>query len=220
MTQSTIFFKHYPDVDSTMNEAKRLIRESSEYKSGSIICISADSQSQGRGQHGKSWASPRGAGLYLSLVSDLKIPAENSSILATKLCIKSLKEGLKRIKIQNSDHKNAEIEDREQSSEIFQNCEFQLKPLNDIYVNNCKLAGILLEKIFFRDTEYNTVGIGINLYKSGYQLKESSLETAKAMPISLEEIIGINATQNLVKSLLKDLSENFLEYFYLPTQEY
>jgi hypothetical protein len=40
------------------------------------------------------------------------------------------------------------------------------------------------------------------------------------MPISLEEIIGINATQDLVKSLLNELSENFLKYFYLPTQEY
>ncbi len=201
-----------------MNEAKRLIKESSEYKSGSIICISADFQSQGRGQHGKSWASPCGAGLYLSLVSDLKIPAENSSILATELCIRSLEEGLEKIK--NSDHKNANFENSQQSPDISQNYEFKLKPLNDIYVNNCKLAGILLERFFFKDTEYHTVGIGINLYKSSYLLKESSLEMPKAMPISLEEIIGINATQDLVKSLLNDLSENFSKYFYLPTQEY
>lgn len=196
-----------------MNEAKRLIKESSEYKSGSIICISADSQSQGRGQHGKSWASPRGAGLYLSLVSDLRIPAENSSILATELCIRSLKEGLKRV-LQQS------LKESTENTAMSPFPEFKLKPLNDIYVNNCKLAGILLERFVFKDTEYHTVGIGINLYKSSYQLKESSLDIPKAMPISLEEITSINITQNLAKSLLNDLSENFSKYFYLPTQEY
>jgi BirA family biotin operon repressor/biotin-[acetyl-CoA-carboxylase] ligase len=196
-----------------MNEAKRLIKESSEYKSGSIICISADFQSQGRGQRGKSWASPRGAGLYLSLVSDLKIPAENSSILATEICIRSLEEGLKRVSQQS-------LKEGTEKAIIEPSPEFKLKPLNDIYVNNCKLAGILLERFFFKDTEYHTVGIGINLYKSSYQLKESSLEIPKAMPISLEEITSINTSQNLAKSLLNDLSENFLKYFYLPTQEY
>ena len=196
-----------------MNEAKRLIKESSEYKSGSIICISADYQSQGRGQHGKSWASPRGAGLYVSLVSDLKIPAENSSILATELCIRSLEEGLKRVSQQS-------LKESKDNKAMYPSPEFKLKPLNDVYVNNCKLAGILLERFFFKDTEYHTVGIGINLYKSSYQLKESSLEMPKAMPISLEEITSINATQDLAKSLLNDLSENFLKYFYLPTQEY
>ncbi len=196
-----------------MNEAKRLIKESSEYKPGSIICISADFQSQGRGQHGKSWASPRGAGLYVSLVSDLKIPAENSSILATELCIRSLKEGLKRVSQQS-------LKESTEKAAIEPSPEFKLKPLNDIYVNNCKLAGILLERFFFKDTEYHTVGIGINLYKSSYQLKESSLDIPKAMPISLEEITSINITQNLAKSLLNDLSENFSKYFYLPTQEY
>jgi BirA family biotin operon repressor/biotin-[acetyl-CoA-carboxylase] ligase len=213
MPQPTISFKHYLDLGSTMNEAKRLIKESSEYKSGSIICISADFQSQGRGQHGKSWASPRGAGLYLSLVSDLRIPAENSSILATELCIRSLEEGLKRVSQQS-------LKESTENTAIYPSPEFKLKPLNDIYVNNCKLAGILLERFVFKDTEYHTVGIGINLYKSSYQLKESSLEIPKAMPISLEEITSINATQDLVKSLLNDLSENFLKYFYLPTQEY
>lgn len=196
-----------------MNEAKRLIKESSEYKSGSIICISADFQSQGRGQHGKSWASPRGAGLYLSLVSDLKIPAENSSILATELCIRSLEECLKRVAQQS-------LKESTENTAIYTSPEFKLKPLNDIYVNNCKLAGILLERFVFKDAEYHTVGIGINLYKSSYQLKESSLDVPKAMPISLEEIIGINANKDLAKSLLNDLSENFLKYFYLPTQEY
>jgi BirA family biotin operon repressor/biotin-[acetyl-CoA-carboxylase] ligase len=213
MPQPTIIFKHYSDLDSTMNEAKRLIKESSEYKSGSIICISADFQSQGRGQHGKSWASPCGAGLYLSLVSDLKIPAENSSILATELCIRSLEEGLKQV-LQQS------LKESTEKAAIEPSPEFKLKPLNDIYVNNCKLAGILLERFVFKDTEYHTVGIGINLYKSSYQLKESSLEMPKAMPISLEEITSINITQNLAKSLLNDLSENFSKYFYLPTQEY
>lgn len=196
-----------------MNEAKRLIKESSEYKSGSIICISADFQSQGRGQHGKSWASPCGAGLYLSLVSDLKIPAENSSILATEICIRSLEEGLKRVSQQS-------LKESTEKAVMETSPEFKLKPLNDIYVNNCKLAGILLERFFFKDTEYHTVGIGINLYKSSYQLKESSLEIPKAMPISLEEITSINTSQNLAKSLLNDLSMNFAKYFYLPTQEY
>lgn len=197
MQQTEIIFKHYPELDSTMNEAKRLIlSENSDYKSASLICISTDFQSQGRGQHGKSWSSPRNAGLYLSLISDILIPAEKPSIKATETCLKGLEQCIEQIA--PGEHKGV----------------LRLKPLNDIYFDNNKLAGILIERFFHNETEYNTIGIGINLYRSTYQLKESSPEAAKASPISMEEIIGLDYTKELEKKFLNILCKSFLENFY------
>ena len=56
---------YYQLIDSTQNQAKKLIdlREINE-----VVAIVAEEQSAGRGQYGKSWVSPKEAGLYVSIV--------------------------------------------------------------------------------------------------------------------------------------------------------
>lgn len=208
-----IIFKHYASLDSTMDEARRLVRIDDTRNTlmgrRSLVCISAEQQEKGRGQHGKAWASPKSAGLYFSLLTNLKIALEKNSsnlsknsaqesppsVKAAELCIEVLESFLEKYSI--AARKT-----------------LSLKPLNDIYYQGAKLAGILIEKFSLEEEEYTVVGIGINLFKSTYLLKESLLSSPRAEPISIEEIYGIEAANLLKENFLAEISLAFLNSFF------
>jgi len=186
MTFSEFRYKRYAELDSTMNEARRLVL-SGEYKMGELFCIRADQQSQGRGQHGKSWASPSAAGIYASVFGEFSINSESPAVSVTDLCIDLLHQYMGSFGLDYV---------------------FKLKPINDIYFDGHKLAGILVEKFTHNEKEYSVIGIGINLYKADYRLRESLISLPKAPPISLEEIIGEEKTKMLEESFLEVFSLN------------
>ncbi len=173
------------EIDSTQNEAKRLIdKGSQEYN-----VIRALSQTHGRGTWGKSWASPKGAGLYVSLMrkktENLKFSYETYTQEITISIIKAIQEFFV-----------------EESLDIF------LKPINDIYAKKdnttYKLAGILVEEYH----KHLIIGIGINLYPSSYLVKEELPSLPKAAPISLSELMQNPSKLNedeLLNAILKEL---------------
>ena len=130
----------------------------------------AKKQSAGRGRLGKSFASDFGTGLYATL---LFYPDENLDItkitplaaLATAKVLSALC-GL----------------------------EAKIKWVNDIYVGEKKLAGILTEGEFSENggLKFAAVGFGINLYKTpfGDELSQiaTDLETEGYIPPSREEL--------------------------------
>ncbi len=154
-------------VDSTQEEAKRLI-SSGKIKDNSIII--AEEQSAGKGSYGKSWASPKACGLYMTTVHKIEFKinnnfAENFSAASARLLIQCL-----------------EAE--------FSGCNFVHKPINDVYYDGKKLAGILVESIESNGQSYVLTGIGVNLKKSKLLIKEALPGPPKAPAISLEEIIS------------------------------
>ena len=70
MTQSTqaksYKIIHCETVDSTMEEAKRIVESQGIVED--VLVVVADEQTSGKGTRGRSWASPKGAGLYFSIV--------------------------------------------------------------------------------------------------------------------------------------------------------
>ncbi|MBT6843993.1 MAG: biotin--[acetyl-CoA-carboxylase] ligase [Candidatus Melainabacteria bacterium] len=151
---------YYQLIDSTQNQAKKLIdlREINE-----VVAIVAEEQSAGRGQYGKSWVSPKEAGLYVSIVvasstfaSLMRDPIETSlTTVVAEAMIVSLNE--------------------------FHRADYYIKPVNDIYYDGCKLAGILVELY----KGFAIIGIGLNLRMLN---QETLVETPNAPPISLAEI--------------------------------
>ena len=154
-------FIYHHELDSTMNEAKRLI-QSQEIKEAT--CIIAQTQSQGRGQHGKSWSSIPGIGLYATIIKPIdNVDAIQKDPAATTLGIaKKIKDTL--IKMYPSLEQGLRV-----------------KPINDIYYGDShKLCGILTEVL---QNKYLSIGIGLNLKQYNHEIKDS-----KALPISLEEL--------------------------------
>ena len=125
----------YGEVSSTLDIAHRVAPT---VAAGTLIL--ADTQTAGRGRHGRRWTSPAGAGVWLTLVER---PTD-----ARALDVLALRCGLYA----------AEALDALAGERV------ALKWPNDLLVRGCKLAGILIETRW-RGTapEWVAIGFGINV---------------------------------------------------------
>ncbi len=148
----------YDSIDSTNNEAKRLLADSSE--SGHML-IAAEEQQKGRGRYGKSFYSPKGSGVYMSVVFKLSEIIREPKNFTTKAAVAVIR-AVKNIT----------------------GTKLSVKGINDIYYNGKKTGGILTEAVSDLETgriEHVIAGIGINL------VTDSFPEEIKNRAISLNE---------------------------------
>jgi BirA family biotin operon repressor/biotin-[acetyl-CoA-carboxylase] ligase len=130
----------YPTVASTNDVASRL----AEHGADEGVVVVADAQTAGRGRHGRSWASPAGAGLY---VSTILRPSGDRVRLVPIAAGVAVAEGV------------------EASTGLAP----ALKWPNDVYVGDRKLAGILAEGGAAADGRAHAVlGFGINVLPAAY----------------------------------------------------
>ena len=164
----------YETIDSTQDEAKRLIKAG---KIKNVACISANSQTYGRGTNGRKWSSPEGSGIYLSIIH---IPQNKNLFNLTTVytqaagisCIEAIQE-MTRI-------------------------EAKVKPVNDIYYAGKKLGGILIESMLQGEKiAYLITGIGINIKEARYELDRDTVK-----PTSIEGILSKNDFNCFVKGNL------------------
>ena len=129
-------------VDSTNSEAKRLLAGGA---TGPFL-ITANGQTAGRGRHGRTFFSPKDAGLYMTVALTPHMPAEwllNMTAYAA-VCVA-------------------------EAIERLTGASPRIKWVNDLFVDGRKVCGILTEAV--TDFESGTVesllvGIGINLRQS------------------------------------------------------
>jgi len=182
-------------VDSTNTVAAMLAEKGEE--EGTVVI--ADSQSKGRGRLGKSWASPPGVNVYMSIVLRPEMETRNATlitIMASVACAKALRRvtGL----------------------------DITIKWPNDLMVSGKKLGGILTEtRLAHKKIEYVITGIGINVNIDSDVLpnviRESatSIKTETGKFFSREEIMKevlneINDSYNILKE--KRYSELILQW--------
>ena len=155
-------------VDSTNEEAKRLLSRHELSDGGFVI---AREQTAGRGSRGRTWHSPRDAGIYLSLV---EMPLRRVTRLVT---LHTLAAGVA----------CAEVLERTAGVQV------ALRPVNDLCVEGRKLGGILTEAaVEAGNLRSLVVGVGINLRKAPRPVEAGSME-----PVSLEEILPPEALRRL-----------------------
>lgn len=180
---------YYETIDSTQDEAKRLI-ESGQIKDLGVVI--ADEQTKGKGTKGRAWSSPKG-GIYLSIVhiakKDKLFPISN---LYTSLCATACQEAIKEVLNINS----------------------KIKPINDIYFNEKKLGGVLVEsKLHEKGISSLISGVGINLHKTNHKLDRDIVE-----PISLEEIIRKEdfkqfSKEKLIETIVAKICKKYSDSF-------
>lgn len=143
-------------VDSTNTEAKRRISAGLD----APLLLLAETQTAGRGRLGRTFCSPRGAGLYMSLVLHPNLPATevltitSAAAVAVCLAIESLTEKKPRIKW-----------------------------VNDIYLDDKKLCGILTEAVTDPANgriKSLVVGIGINCTPAAFPEEVAAIATSLA----------------------------------------
>ncbi len=168
------------EIDSTNLYAKRLLCEGNNVIEG--LCIVAKNQKKGRGQQGNIWLSESDKNLTFSLVLRPKIVVKEQFMLS-KIISLAIVDFLTDLTIKN----------------------VKIKWPNDIYVNDFKIAGILMENLLKgQKIEHTIVGIGLNV---------NQVKFAKELlnPIALKMIMG--KTFNLDELLIKILF--FIERRYL-----
>lgn len=125
---------HFKDVTSTNDMAKSLVKVGE-----TDILITADYQSRGRGKQNSVWFGEREKNLYLSFT----LPLKNIKDLSHYSIISCV--GVNRVLRKYG-------------------FETRIKPINDIYIKDKKLCGILCETEFYNKVPYIIVGVGINVY--------------------------------------------------------
>jgi len=133
----------YREISSTNDEAKRLLK----LGVGEGAVVIAEGQSKGRGKPGRSWISPCGKGVYLTIIiqpfrtQGMTMPLTLLGTLAGARAVKGLR-GL----------------------------DVMLKWPNDMMVYGRKLGGVLTEM----RSKAVLVGIGINVNSRSEELPENS----------------------------------------------
>jgi BirA family transcriptional regulator, biotin operon repressor / biotin---[acetyl-CoA-carboxylase] ligase len=106
------------------------------------LVVIAERQTAGRGQYGRSWNSAAGKGLWMSVLLRPNIEVSDSARLTTLLA-----EAIART-----------IEEQ------VANVTPRIKPPNDVYIGERKVAGVLVEMKVERGGSYYAVaGLGVNL---------------------------------------------------------
>lgn len=131
----------FKTIPSTNDKAKEFALNGA--KNGTVII--AEEQSAGKGRMGRSFYSPANTGIYMSIILRPKLTSMDSVLVTTAASVC----------ICNAIYKTTGIQ-----------CE--IKWINDIYINNKKVAGILTEASTNSQSgiiDYLILGIGINFNK-------------------------------------------------------
>ena len=167
----------YDEIDSTNTEAKRLITDSNLKRA----CLIADHQTSGRGRVGHAFFSPKETGIYMSFVfTPDSLEKASKSTAKACVCVKRAIDELYGL-----------------------NC--GIKWVNDIYLDNKKICGILTEAVTSGVNKGSVVvGIGINFLE--HELPDDLKEIVGFLPKS-ESVTRNILIAKIIGNLEKELSD-------------
>lgn len=147
----------YEETGSTNQDAKKMAEEGAEH--GTLVV--ANMQNAGRGRWGRTWLSPAGEAVYMSLLLRPPCEPEQASALTLVMALAVL-ETVKELKPQNCG----------------------IKWPNDIVMSGKKICGILTEMCVKKgDIDYVIIGVGINANQSSFA--EEIADTATSILLQI-----------------------------------
>lgn len=165
---------HFDELDSTNTKCKEFAREG--YPHGTVVIAAC--QTAGKGRLGRSFCSPKGTGLYCTVLIREGFDISTAGLITPCAAVAAAKA------IEDVSGKKASI-----------------KWVNDIYMGGKKLCGILTEASL---PKYAVIGIGINLRC----IKDAFPQNLHSIATSVEEQTGKIITPGIMeKALLKHLSD-------------
>ncbi len=149
------------------------------------LFVVAGQQTGGRGRLGRSFFSPGDTGLYMSLLLKPDLKPEDAVLITTAAAV-SVCEALEATGVENP----------------------QIKWVNDIFVKNKKVCGILTEASFNPEKgalDYVVLGVGINVYQPKGGFPEDIKDIAGAV-FSREQ-------ENLRNRIAAEFLNSFMVYY-------
>ena len=185
-------------IDSTNNYAKKLAIGGGGFPNGAAIV--ADEQTGGRGRLGRSFQSPKGKGVYLSLLWKPDIPPARAVNLTAYVAV-AICDGI----------------------EAAAGVRPGIKWTNDIVLEGKKLAGILTEMAVEGETgalQYVVTGIGVNVnhapedFSADIRPMATSLAMALGRPVERGKLCAcmINALDRMYEAWLHGGGNYYTRY--------
>lgn len=172
---------YFEETDSTNNQAKKLAEDGAEH--GTLVITEV--QNSGRGRRGRQWISPKGSGIWMSLILRPQIEPFAASML-TLVSAMAVAKAVQEVTGQ----------------------ECNIKWPNDIVLNNKKICGILTEMSAEVDTvSYVVVGPGINVNTEYFD------ESIQNMATSIFVETGIHVKRSKLIELFAKYFEQYYDSF-------
>lgn len=149
---------HYTVTDSTNEAAKRLLQD----KSLKQALLYADAQTNGKGRRGRTFYSPSGEGVYMSLLFTPEEALDDVISVTTATAV-IVAEAIEKLTGQT----------------------VAIKWVNDLYVRERKVCGILAEAVLPQNAGDKTaiiVGIGINVSNQSFPKELDGIAGSLNMP--------------------------------------
>lgn len=164
--QNIIYFNQ---VDSTNQFASELIKQNLA-DNGTVIV--AEYQTQGRGQHGRTWISEPFENLLFSVILKYVTNSPNDPFLVNKMATLAIYNYL---------------------CELLPEQKVRIKWPNDLLVNGKKICGILVENNYLgQRINYSIIGVGLNVnqnYEHIRQINATSLNRFNEGILNREDIL-------------------------------
>ena len=177
------FLLHLPSVDSTNNYAKDFIAKSSPID-GTVIL--ADEQVAGRGQSGTIWLADANKNLTFSVIFHTSFLRATEQFYLNMVISLGISHAIHSI------------------IQPFNNSAIQIKWPNDIYADNKKIVGILIENtISGMNLKYSIIGIGLNVNQEDFPKEINAT--------SFKTLLGKEADKNIIlDTVLVSIEKYFL----------
>jgi BirA family biotin operon repressor/biotin-[acetyl-CoA-carboxylase] ligase len=179
--RDVIKVEYYPEADSTNTIAKKRAAQGEDEG----LFVVAAKQTAGRGRLGRSFYSPDDTGLYMSLLLRPSITPEQSVLITTAAAV-SVCDSLEKVGVKST----------------------AIKWVNDVFVDNKKVCGILTEGSFNPQNgtlDYVVLGVGINVY-----------EPESGFPEDIKSIAGAvfsEKNENLRNRIAAEFLNSFVGYY-------
>lgn len=179
----------FDSVDSTSSYLRRVLDSG---ENGCTVAV-AKAQTQGRGRSGKTFYSPEGTGLYLSVLLHPDISFEDGFSVSSRACIAVSKaiEELTRKKT-------------------------QIKWVNDLFYNGKKVCGILCEAVNdYAEKRIKSLIIGVGINISTRNFPDELKETAGSLELDadISDALAGAVASNLIGMDFGELTREETDYY-------
>ena len=182
----------FETTDSTNTQAKLYCGQFKDEGIKSPVLFIADHQNGGKGRLGRTFFSPADSGLYMSLLIKAD-DIENDIVCVTTATAVCVADAIKKLCGISS----------------------QIKWVNDIYIENKKVCGILCEAVTNPDTmkiEYLIIGIGVNVNITKFPDEIKDIATSLPANTNKNKLCAY-ITDNIIDELSRISDRSFIEKY-------
>ena len=166
-------------TESTNKEAKELF-----LKNRKNVLVIAEEQTAGRGRFDRKFSSPEGKGIYMSLAFSVSDFFKEFSYI-TPFAAVAVSQAIRKI----------------------YHVEPKIKWVNDVYINNKKVCGILSEIVFCQSQpDFVIVGIGVNVHK--YTFEDELKQIATSIENECEFVSSRNKLVSEIVNVFLSMKDN------------